>query len=127
LAETQTSSTGKVIIRVANARVAFAKALALFFPEPVLPAGIHPSAVVARTAQIDAGAYIGPNCVMGERAQIAGGARFCTRGITSATIARSAPRVCCFPTPRFMPARNSAARERSCRGGGRLGWLRLRT
>lgn len=67
------SSTGKVLIRVTQARVAFAKALALFFPEPVLPAGIHPSAVVARTAQIDAGAYIGPNCVIGDRAQIAGG------------------------------------------------------
>src|SRR5215831_17398661 len=37
----------KVLIRVANARVAFAKALALFFPEPALPAGIHPSAVIA--------------------------------------------------------------------------------
>lgn len=69
----QTSASGKVIIRVAHARVAFAKVLALFFPEPVLPAGIHPSAVVARTARIDMGAYIGPNCVIGERAQIAGG------------------------------------------------------
>lgn len=69
----QNSSSGKVLIRVANARVAFAKALALFFPEPALPAGIHPSAVVARTAQVNASAYIGPNCVIGERAQIAGG------------------------------------------------------
>ena len=68
-----TSATGKVLIRVANARIAFAKVLALFFPEPVLPAGIHPSAVIARTAQIDAGAYIGPHCVVGERAQIASG------------------------------------------------------
>ena len=68
-----TSTTGKVLIRVANARIAFAKVLALFFPEPALPAGIHPSAVVARTAQIDMGAYIGPNCVIGERTQIAGG------------------------------------------------------
>ena len=38
-------SSGKVLIRVANARVAFAKALAMFFPEPTRPAGIHPSAV----------------------------------------------------------------------------------
>ena len=68
-----TSTTGKVLIRVKNARIAFAKVLAFFFPEPALPAGIHPSAVVARTAQIDMGAYIGPNCVIGERAQIAGG------------------------------------------------------
>lgn len=69
----QTSSTGKVVIRVKNARVAFAKALALFFPEPPLPAGIHPTAVIARTAQVDPSAHIGPHCVVGERAQIGGG------------------------------------------------------
>ena len=68
-----TSRAGKVLICVPNARIAFAQALALFFPEPPLPAGIHPSAVVARTAQVDAGAYVGPNCVIGERVQIAGG------------------------------------------------------
>lgn len=63
-------STSKVLIRVANARVAFAKALALFFPEPVLPAGIHPTAVVSPTAQIDPTAHIGPHCVIGERTRI---------------------------------------------------------
>src|SRR6478736_2885789 len=68
-----TSSTGKVLIRVKNARVAFAKALALFFPEPVLPAGVHPLAVVAPSAQVDPTAHIGPHCVVGERAQIGGG------------------------------------------------------
>jgi UDP-3-O-[3-hydroxymyristoyl] glucosamine N-acyltransferase len=64
------STTGKVVIRVAHARVAFAKALALFFPEPVPPAGIHPSTVVTPGAQIDPTAYIGPNCVIGDRAVI---------------------------------------------------------
>jgi UDP-3-O-[3-hydroxymyristoyl] glucosamine N-acyltransferase len=68
-----TSSTGKVLIRVGNARVAFAKALALFFPEPPLPAGIHPTAVIARSAQVDPTAHIGPHCVVGERARIGGG------------------------------------------------------
>ncbi len=68
-----TSSTGKVIIRVSHARVAFAKALALFFPEPPQAAGIHPTAVVARSAQVDPSAHIGPHCVVGERAQIGGG------------------------------------------------------
>ncbi len=68
------TSPGKVLIRVANARVAFAKALALFFPEPTLPPGIHPSAVVAPSAQVDPAAYIGPNCVIGERARIGAGA-----------------------------------------------------
>ena len=34
------ASTRKVLIRVSNARVAFAKALALFFPEPGFPGAI---------------------------------------------------------------------------------------
>jgi len=64
------TSDRKVLIRVANARVAFAKALALFFPEPVLPAGVHPTAVVAPTAQVDPTAHVGPHCVVGEHARI---------------------------------------------------------
>ncbi len=47
-----------------------AKALVLFFPEPSLSPGIHPSTVVAHSALIDPTAYIGPNCVIGERARI---------------------------------------------------------
>jgi UDP-3-O-[3-hydroxymyristoyl] glucosamine N-acyltransferase len=64
------SSTKKTVIRVANPRVAYAKAVAIFFPEPKFTAGIHPSAVVAKSAQVDATAHIGPHCVIGERAQI---------------------------------------------------------
>ena len=71
-------STSKVLIRVSNARVAFAKALALFFPEPVLPAGIHPAAVVSPTAQIDPTAHVGPHCVISERVRI--GARAVLHG-----------------------------------------------
>src|SRR5438552_1072023 len=40
------TSATKVIIRVANTRLAFAKAVAIFFPEPALAPGIHPTAVV---------------------------------------------------------------------------------
>ena len=40
-------SSGKILIRVKNARVAFAKALPLFFPETQSGAGVHPTAVVA--------------------------------------------------------------------------------
>ena len=39
------SSANKTVIRVANPRVAYAKAVAIFFPEPKFAAGIHPSAV----------------------------------------------------------------------------------
>jgi UDP-3-O-[3-hydroxymyristoyl] glucosamine N-acyltransferase len=64
------TSSAKVLIRVPNARIAFAKVLPLFFPEPVLPAGIHPTAVVAASAAIDPSAHIGPHCVIGEKVVI---------------------------------------------------------
>ena len=64
------SATGKTIVQVENARVAFAQVLPLFFPEPVLPAGIHPSSVVAASAQVDPSAHVGPQCVIGERVRI---------------------------------------------------------
>ena len=66
----ETNSSSKTIIRVANARVGFAKALMLFFPEPKSAAGIHTSAVIAQSAKVDASAHIGPFCVVGERVSI---------------------------------------------------------
>ncbi|MBI5386818.1 MAG: UDP-3-O-(3-hydroxymyristoyl)glucosamine N-acyltransferase [Verrucomicrobia bacterium] len=72
------TSSKKTLIRVANPRVAFAKALPIFFPLEKLPPGIHPSAVVAASAQIDPSAHIGPLCVVGERVRI--GARSVLRG-----------------------------------------------
>jgi UDP-3-O-[3-hydroxymyristoyl] glucosamine N-acyltransferase len=53
------ASDAKVIVKVPNARIAFAKVLPLFFPEPRPPAGIHPSAVVAGTAVVDSSAHVG--------------------------------------------------------------------
>jgi len=67
------SAGGKTLIRVPNARVAFAQVLPLFFPEPSFPAGVHPAAVVAASAQVDPTAHLGPNCVVGERARIGAG------------------------------------------------------
>jgi len=64
------SSEKKILIRVANPRVAFAKALAIFFPEPKFAPGIHPSAAIAATAQIDPTAHIGPHCTIGEHVKI---------------------------------------------------------
>ncbi len=64
------SSAKKIIIRVANARIGFAKALAIFFPEPKFATGIHPTAVIAASAKIDSTAHIGPHCVVGERVNI---------------------------------------------------------
>jgi UDP-3-O-[3-hydroxymyristoyl] glucosamine N-acyltransferase len=70
IAEKRFSSAKKILIRVPNARVAFAKALALFFPEPKFVAGIHPTAVVAASAKIAPTAHVGPHCAVGERVKI---------------------------------------------------------
>jgi UDP-3-O-[3-hydroxymyristoyl] glucosamine N-acyltransferase len=63
-------STHKTLIRVPNARVAFAKVLPLFFPEPTFAPGVHPTALVAASAHIDPTAHIGPNCVIGAKARV---------------------------------------------------------
>jgi len=73
------SSAKKTVIRVADARIAFARVLPLFFPDPVFAPGIHPSAVVAKSAKIDPSAHIGPQCVVGENACI--GARSVMQGL----------------------------------------------
>lgn len=63
-------SSRKVLIRVANARVALARVLPIFFPPEEHPRGIHPSAVIAESARVDPTAHIGPNCVLGARVRI---------------------------------------------------------
>jgi UDP-3-O-[3-hydroxymyristoyl] glucosamine N-acyltransferase len=72
------TSQKKVLISVPNARIAFAKVLPLFFPEPTFSAGIHATAIVAPDAQIDPAAYIGPYCVVGARVRM--GARSVLQG-----------------------------------------------
>ncbi len=64
------TSCRKTLIRVASARIAFAKVLPLFFPEASYAPGIHPTALVPASAQVDATAHIGPYCVLGEKVRI---------------------------------------------------------
>jgi UDP-3-O-[3-hydroxymyristoyl] glucosamine N-acyltransferase len=66
----QFAASKKVLIRVPNARVAVARVLPLFFPADEAPQGIHPSAVIAASAQVDATAHIGPHCVVGPRVRL---------------------------------------------------------
>ena len=72
------TSSGKVLLRVPNARVAFARVLPLFFPEKKFPAGVHPSAVVAPSAKVDPAAHVGPFCHIGGEVEI--GARAVLQG-----------------------------------------------
>ena len=66
-------STSKALIQVPNARIGFAKAMAVFFPEQKFAPGVHPSAVVEASAKIDPSAHIGPLCYVGNNARIGAG------------------------------------------------------
>ncbi len=69
-----TAACGRTAIRVPDPYLAFAEALALFHPTlPVVP-GVHPSAVVDPTAEVE-GAEIGPLAVVGPGARIGPGTR----------------------------------------------------
>ena len=64
------TSTSKPLLRVANARIAVARLLPIFFPPDENPPGIHPAAVVDPSAQIDPTVHIGPHCTVGPRVRI---------------------------------------------------------
>lgn len=78
IADGRFTSTTKILIRVPHVRIAFAKAMVLFFPEKRPAPGVHPSAVIAPSARVDATAHIGPHCVVGEQVRI--GARAILQG-----------------------------------------------
>jgi UDP-3-O-[3-hydroxymyristoyl] glucosamine N-acyltransferase len=62
---------GKIVLRHRQPKVAFAKAAALLLDKPVIASpGVHPTAIVAATAQIAPSAAIGPYAVIGENARI---------------------------------------------------------
>src|SRR5438093_8194618 len=60
------TSRQKVLIRVPNSRIAFAKVLPLFFPEPAFTPGIHATAIVPSSAQVHPTAHLRPYRVLGE-------------------------------------------------------------
>ncbi len=65
----------QTVIRAENPRAAFARALALLYPDGPLHPSIHPSAVVDPSAIVDPSAEIGPNVTIGARTEIAAGVR----------------------------------------------------
>lgn len=56
-----------------NPYLTYARVAALLYPEPSVPAGVHPSAVVADDAQLGAGVWIGPHAVIESGAVIDAG------------------------------------------------------
>jgi UDP-3-O-[3-hydroxymyristoyl] glucosamine N-acyltransferase len=57
-------------LRTPNPYLAFAQTLQFFYKEPVYPPGKHPTAIVAASAKIGAGAHIGPYCFVDEEVEI---------------------------------------------------------
>jgi UDP-3-O-[3-hydroxymyristoyl] glucosamine N-acyltransferase len=66
LVEPAFESISAATLRVANPYLAFARALELLYEAPVYPPGIHPTAVIAGSAQIGVNAHIGAYAVVGE-------------------------------------------------------------
>ena len=57
-------------LRSPNPYLAFAQALELFYKAPKYAPGIHPTAIIAKTAQVGEGTHIGPYCYVDEDAEI---------------------------------------------------------
>ena len=57
-------------LRTANPYLAFAHAIELFYQPPRYPPGVHPTAIVAKSARIGDGAHIGPYCFIDEDTEI---------------------------------------------------------
>ena len=57
-------------LRSANPYLAFAQALELFYQAPRYAPGIHPTAIIGRTAKVGESAHIGPYCFVDEGAEI---------------------------------------------------------
>lgn len=57
-------------LRSRNPYLDFARAIEMFYPAPQHFPGTHPTAVVAKSARIGAGAHIGPYCYIDENVEI---------------------------------------------------------
>lgn len=55
------------VLRAKNPYLEFAKLMALFYPPPKFPSGVHPTAIVAESASINPSVYIGAFVFIGER------------------------------------------------------------
>ncbi len=64
---------GKCLIRVARPKLAFALIAEILHPPKRLPASIHPTAIIAASAQVCEDVYIGAHVSIGERANVGEG------------------------------------------------------
>jgi UDP-3-O-[3-hydroxymyristoyl] glucosamine N-acyltransferase len=60
----------RTVIRVPEARTAFARTLSRFYPTVELQPGVHPTAVMGKNVEMGALVYVGPHAVVGDGARI---------------------------------------------------------
>ena len=97
---------GKTLLRAANPKLAFAKAVALLLPAPRVAQGIHPTALIASSARLAAGVAVGPYAVIEDEAEIGAGTQvgafcFLGRGARVGENCRLHPRVTLYPGARL--------------------------
>jgi UDP-3-O-[3-hydroxymyristoyl] glucosamine N-acyltransferase len=68
--EREASLPALAALRSANPYLAFARAIELFYQPPRYAPGIHPTAVIAKSAKIGDGAHIGPYCFVDEDVEV---------------------------------------------------------
>jgi UDP-3-O-[3-hydroxymyristoyl] glucosamine N-acyltransferase len=77
------SLSGKILVRAANPKLAFARAAEWLLPLASIARGIHPTAIIAPSAKLAPGAAVGPYAVVEEEVQIGAGTEigaFCFLG-----------------------------------------------
>lgn len=67
------NADGRTVIRAAQPRTAFARAASLLHPPPPVTPGIHPTAVIAPSAEIGDKVAVGPLAVVGEGSRVGAG------------------------------------------------------
>lgn len=100
------SMPGKILLRAANAKLAFSRAAGWLVPPAPIAQGIHPTAVIASTAQLAPGAAVGPFAVIEEEVQIGAGSEigafcFLGRGVRLGERCRLHPRVTLYAGARL--------------------------
>jgi UDP-3-O-[3-hydroxymyristoyl] glucosamine N-acyltransferase len=77
------SLPGKILLRAANPKLAFARAAEWLLPPSPIARGIHPTALIAASAKLSPGAAVGPYAVIEEDVRIGAGTEigaFCFLG-----------------------------------------------
>jgi UDP-3-O-[3-hydroxymyristoyl] glucosamine N-acyltransferase len=64
------SPSYRTVIRVAEPRTAFARAMNRFYPTAEIKPGVHPTAVVGRDVELGAMVYVGPHAVIGDGTRV---------------------------------------------------------